>query len=345
MGFYHLLSWEGVAELHNIGLFGVYIFFVLSGASITLAYGGKLLTTADLGAFLTLRYLRLAPLYILVLALGIAYRILTQDGETLITKLLNTLPNLLLLFSMGNPGAVSLVIGGWSLGIEFLFYLLFPCFILLLSLAGKSRRWSWAIFLTLIAIQQGFINWVLKFGELKFEDHASEYTQFLSFIAYFYCGCAIGNTLKNKNFCEYPKWRWMLGLLILVSIMYTQSSRPEQILTGLQGIIYTLLVVYLVIIWSHLTVSPHFNRLSIWLGEISYGVYLLHPVIYQLLKPLCSMISNWTYKHSIALTITTLLIASISAWLFHRLVEIRLINWGKQRFQLSHSMPSSIHTH
>jgi len=343
VGFYHLLSWQGVADLHNIGLFGVYIFFVLSGASITLAYEHKLLTIADHGAFLALRYLRLAPLYILVLMLAVSYRIVTQDGDTLSTKLLNVAPNLLFLFGMGNPGTTSLVIGGWSLGIEFLFYLLFPCFLLLLSLAGKCRGWAVAIFVTLLAIQQCFVNWVFKFGELAFVEHAGEYTQFLAFIAYFYCGCVIGTALKTPALSEWPKWRWGFGILLLALVMYTQTESPEQILTGFQGLAYMLLVMCLVYAWARLAVPQALHRISLWLGEASYGIYLLHPVIYQLLKPLGSTITNWTHEHSIALAITTMLIASISAWIFHRLVETRLMNWGKQRFQLKRPISTSVH--
>lgn len=342
VGFYHLLSWQGIAELHNIGLFGVYTFFVLSGASITLGYGHKLLTIKDHGAFLALRYLRLAPLYILVLALAMAYRVLTQDGDTLSAKLLNVAPNLLLLFGMGNPGTASLVIGGWSLGIEFLFYLLFPCFLLLLSQASKSTVWASAIFLTLLAIQQGFVNWVFKFGQLTFVDLAGEYTQFLAFIAYFYCGCVIGMALRSPAFRQWPNWSWGFGVLLLALIMHTQAESPEQVLTGLSGLTYMLMVMCLVYAWAHLAVPKNLRRFSLWLGEVSYGIYLLHPVIYQALKPLRGTTTTWSNEQSIAFAIVTMLIASISAWIFHHFVEMGLMNWGKQRFALKTPITTSV---
>ncbi len=35
---YHLMAWQKLADIHSIGFYGVYLFFVLSGASLTLNY-------------------------------------------------------------------------------------------------------------------------------------------------------------------------------------------------------------------------------------------------------------------------------------------------------------------
>ena len=39
---YHLLLWQDVAALHSFGSYGVYMFFVLSGASLAYTYGPRI---------------------------------------------------------------------------------------------------------------------------------------------------------------------------------------------------------------------------------------------------------------------------------------------------------------
>lgn len=70
---YHLLLWQDVAALHTLGSYGVYLFFVLSGASLTYTYGDQLASRVtarkfSFSRFLWVRYLRLAPLYLVRMA-------------------------------------------------------------------------------------------------------------------------------------------------------------------------------------------------------------------------------------------------------------------------------------
>src|SRR3972149_4937923 len=112
---FHWLSWAEIAELHSWGLYGVYIFFVISGAVLYLNYGdGR--TPTDV--FLLKRFARLAPLYVAaVIAMGFMSD--TWDWR-------KQLLNVSMLFGFVSPGETSMVTGGWSLGIEFVLYALFP---------------------------------------------------------------------------------------------------------------------------------------------------------------------------------------------------------------------------
>ena len=60
---YHGLSWIGLGTFHNLGLYGVYLFFLLSGASMSLAYAQRFRRGYPYTSYLALRYVRLAPLY------------------------------------------------------------------------------------------------------------------------------------------------------------------------------------------------------------------------------------------------------------------------------------------
>lgn len=118
---YHVLTWTKVATIDAMGTFGVYIFFVLSGCSLGYAYGRAPFGDQGLRDFFIARAFRIIPLYGAVVLLNYL-----QRGSDLSLVLLNVT----LLFGFTNPGATSLPTGGWSIGIEAVFYVLFPILML-----------------------------------------------------------------------------------------------------------------------------------------------------------------------------------------------------------------------
>ena len=117
---YHLLSWLDIAHLYPLGLYGVYIFFVLSGASLTFTYSSKTENRCfSFSNFLFARYLRLAPLYLLLLIFSVPWKLKNEGLDIfLMGKLVS---NVFFSFGLYKPVGQSMLVGGWSLGIEFLF--------------------------------------------------------------------------------------------------------------------------------------------------------------------------------------------------------------------------------
>ncbi|MDP3457134.1 MAG: acyltransferase [Methyloversatilis sp.] len=338
---YHLLTWQHVVTLDAIGLYAVYVFFVLSGASITLAYADKLRTLADFRSFMAIRYLRLAPLYMAVLALAMAYRVVARDNDALLHKALQLLPNITMLFGVGNPGASSLVIGGWSLGIEFLFYLLFPAFLVCASLA-RGKPWLAAAMLALtLLIQQGFVNSVLQSGMVRFSDHVFAYTQFAAFIAYFSGGCAIGMFLRSRPGRRWSAWAWIPAIALLVLLFADHTSPQASMLTGLEGGGRAMLTVLVVLAWSRLPVGDIMQKFSGSLGDASYGIYLLHPVLFH---GFAALGGNGGFLPALSqganaavLCVMIVVCSFVLSIAFHRLVEMRVLRWGKERFVFDHA--------
>lgn len=110
---FHFDSWGGLqiakyfdGWLAVCGTYGVSVFFVLSGYSLAHAYGARFANGIEADAILRYarrRIGRLLPLFSVILIASLAGRIIS-----------------------GAEPALSPVIGGWSIGIEVVFYVAFP---------------------------------------------------------------------------------------------------------------------------------------------------------------------------------------------------------------------------
>ncbi len=263
---YHLLSWQGVADFHLVGSYAVYMFFILSGASITIAYADKFKRGMHWGEFLGRRFFRLAPLYWLaVLSRGHFGKHWAQVGL-----------NLSFLFGFANPAVTSRVTGGGSLGIEFVFYLTFPFFLILAS--GTWR--PWLVLAGLTGLQLLYIDSLITVqGDLV--KHVAAYTQFMSFIAYFFGGCVIGMVLKRYPVAELPQWvLWAAFAVLLAALFYSGAHSFDTGVKGAKGLAFIVACLLAVLVSGLLVLRGIMAHVAHMCGNLSYGVYLLHPLIY-----------------------------------------------------------------
>jgi peptidoglycan/LPS O-acetylase OafA/YrhL len=268
---YHMLHWSAIAELHTWGLFGVYIFFALSGASLVVGYRDHFARGMPASHFLAMRFARLAPLYVLVVLLN-AYALFHNVVGARIGLL-----NATLLFGLGNAGATSLATGGWSLGIEFAFYLMFP---VLLSLAiSRARYWIGGI----VALAQlAFVHLVVG-GAPDLTSAWQAYTQPLAFIGYFYLGCVIGHDYLEGRVSRITP---LAFCAVMALILVSSGDNARHTLTGRGGVGLFALSIAAVYLASGLRLEALMARCAAFLGNASYGVYLMHPLVYKALGQL-----------------------------------------------------------
>jgi len=303
---YHMMIWLYKPQLRFAGIYGVYIFFILSGASIYVAYSKRISTDAEILKFLWSRVFRLVPLYLAVISLSWwAYNKPLNTAQASLAGL-----NASLLFGLGNPGDTSTVTGGWSLGIEFLFYLLFPVF----AVVTKSRVW-WIVAIILFIAQRVFIEHVLAVGTLA--DNWTAYIQFLSFAYYFFIGCCIGRASSSRilNNLRLPP---IALVAVFVGFAVVGSTDPEHSLRGILGAGLALGISLLVL----LSVLAKGGRITVQiaetLGMVSYGVYLLHPILFVKTDHWVTGFTDNIYVHCSIV----LLLSLIAAWLSNKYFEM-----------------------
>jgi peptidoglycan/LPS O-acetylase OafA/YrhL len=262
-------------EIQSLGTFGVYVFFVLSGLTMMLVYGerfSKAITERDLITFYWYRISRIIPL---LAAASLASFLLTVPwlgmSRQLAASALRSFLTGTALFALHLPGYLSNTIGAWSLGIEMLFYLLFPLVCLLTARAGL---WQLAgIIVVLIFAQQIVIalmhHWVRE-DPRRFWDY---YTTLLIFSPFFVLGMAIIRSRVPKR-----------GVFLLLSVLSLAVIAGFSLIVKVEifethwAYLALTATAFITVLFAYSGDVPEFLvGPSAFLGNSSYSLYLTHP--------------------------------------------------------------------
>lgn len=327
---YHLMEWQALGSLHAFGSYGVYLFFVLSGASLAYNYSGQLGSARAAMGFLATRWLRLAPLYALVtLACIVLYSL--HFGALVDQLPLRLLLNLTFAFGVHDPVVWALPIGGWSLGIEFAYYLLFPW--LLCAVAHPVTRW-----VLLAALCGAQASWIASTAGSAAGYTASQvaYHQLPAFGAYFFAGCLIGQWQRETP-QTLPVAVGALVWLALGGLLWGLNPvLPGNELLGVRGLVLFGACLAVVVLSGWTRVPQGLQPLARWLGDITYGTYLLHPVLFFGFTWFALPVLTATPVNELAVSVrwallgSTLTVACIAAAASARWLESPLRHWGQQ---------------
>lgn len=258
-----------------IGYMGiaVQIFFAISGFSLCCGYFHRLSQPTELSRFYLRRYLRIAPLFYLVLAAWMARRLyfgwpLPTVGDLLL--------NMSFLFSFVPGKQESLVAAGWSIGIEMAFYAAFPLLIILL----KNVRTAAVGFVITFLLSIAGSLYLHSLDLHRTFDWMNPETQLPFFVAGILCFHIFRWIETNR-----PDQKRMIALILLI------GSPAALWLTGRWGLginvgkwsfdryYIGLLVMPLVLAFALYPLRLLVNPVTVYIGKISYGIYLMHPFV------------------------------------------------------------------
>ncbi|WP_308345518.1 acyltransferase [Streptomyces sp. ISL-94] len=312
------------------GYLGVSFFFVLSG--FVLAWASK--PGERVTAFLRRRLLKIFPNHVVVFA---AAMILFAGAA--VTSAADWLPNLLLIHTWFPQPTVNLSVNppSWSLGSELLFYVLFPLLIIPIRKIRGNALWVWSALMVagMVAIQ--LISTYLVPDTPKSTITPISGMQFwfgyllpLGRVFEFALGILLARVVLAGL---WPKRVGFGAALALTVLGYAAAlAAPFQ-----YGFVVATIIPVAALIGATASADVEGratflrSRPMVWLGEVSFGFYLVQGVTIFYLR---SLLGTETYSVPVALlVIAGFFCASLlGGWLLFRFVEMPAMRrFGRSR--------------
>ncbi len=297
---YHSLLFLDVANLRAIGSYGVYTFFVLSGFAMSWVYRTNTGDSFPVRSFYVARLARIVPL------LWAAFAVKVATGLPPGTTFQHVVENVTLLGALSY--GESLLVGGWSIQVEIVFYLVFPA--LLLLLRGPRSLGAFiavALAVRLITIEAIWPKGVSLAG-------GPRYQQIPSFLVFFAAGMLLAELRRSARPTR-STWPLAAGLVVLGGVFVANSLSDKALIAGITGVAMTVACCAAVgfAAWTPNPTGKVARVAFETLGAVSYATYLLHPLVYSAVKRL-SLGTSATFG---ATVVTTL----VAAWCSNRLFE------------------------
>lgn len=314
------------------GFIGVDIFFVLSGFLITslLLKEYDLKQKISLKNFYIRRALRLAPALLIILFTIAVLSPFLYSHEQAINNYKSILislfysANWVRAFHLHKMGFLNHT---WSLSIEEQFYFIWPCCVIFMFKLCKSRK-QMLVFVVFIAMG----SWLLKII-LTLYNYPSErmYNGLDTRADSLLTGCILAFilstnliNLKSKAFAGYLKYMAGGTLLLYLVVLFNIGWSNHHVYYWLGCLVQvSTAILILHVFLSDNSIIKKFlsNKILVWIGSISYGLYLWHDPIYETLR-------MWGYSKWFISTfgvLTIFIITSISFYFVEKPI-LRLKN-------------------
>lgn len=284
-----------VAPGFGIGGFGVDIFFVLSGFLITslLAQEWQNTNRISLRRFYMRRILRLAPA--LILSILTAFTIVQLLGYTQFQAATarGALSSMLYISNWvtmeGSPYGLGPFGVHWSLSVEDQFYLIWPIILIFMLTKCLSKQKILAVISLGILCSASLCYPIWKNSEAVVRVWAGTDTRAQTLLI----GCALGllytwgKLPDAKIISRLVPWALILMGAFLVAISYSPFDHFYIVFLGgyaLFALCTATFIAYLLVVPKSLAHSLLSWKPLVWIGRISYGLYLWHGIFFWFIQ-------------------------------------------------------------
>lgn len=326
---YHYTSWtfgEQPANsfLGRVGIYGVAIFYILSGQTLSYIYSSRLqLVFTDLWGFYKKRFFRIFPLLWLATLLSILISKRVPNSADVFLNLTG-------LFGLVKWD-VYFATGAWSIGNELCFYLIFP---LLIFIINKHRISFFSIISLVASFFYYFAFHILNPG-IPLAEQWHFYTNPLNHFLFFCGGVTIGNFIQpNALGVNQSIFASLVGLIIFVLLPI--HGNAIELVTGPNRLFFTISCFLLCYSFFRSAHAPALiDKPLVRLGQASYSLYLLHPLVYAIVKAFCSVTNKIVTIPSIYILITSVAVSLVISLFSYQYFESFFIRISHKKYTSS----------
>ncbi|MBO0937578.1 acyltransferase [Fibrella sp. HMF5335] len=305
---------------------GVQLFYLASSFTLCLSFKNRKEEIHTKKNFFLRRFFRIAPLYYIGIIYylylnGLSYENIFMNTELLIKGLAN-----FLFIHAFNPYWInSLIPGGWSVGVEVIFYSIFP------FLFPKIADLRQSIYLFIFSILlNSLINFLFNnyfvFNKTAIINEYM-YMYFINQLPIFALGIIMYFVLYERNNVTVKTGKPLLMLSVLILIqLFTRTNLlfPEHILFGLFFVVFSVsLSLYRVFLFDNFIIN--------YIGKISFSMYLIHFVVIGHIQKIKSGLffnENNIYIYIVNFAVVLLLTIIFSS-ISYRLIELPFQKLGR----------------
>jgi peptidoglycan/LPS O-acetylase OafA/YrhL len=250
----------------------VQLFFIVSGFGLCCGYYERIKNNQiSLNKFYNKRYLKILPYFALLVVLDVCISLILNGGGYT-DSLVQAFSDFTLLYGFFPNSNIEVIGVGWTLGVIFGFYLLFPFFVYLIW--TKKRAW----FSLVISI---VIYYVCTFYFTV--DGSAVACNTARWFCYFIAGGMI-YLYKDGIIKLFNKFKWLRWVILLVTVGVTVAwfFIPDTI--GFVNIslfktliMFSLWLCYAISYKSYVLANP----VTKFLSGISFEIYLAHMLIFR----------------------------------------------------------------
>lgn len=276
---------QSIDELHpylgsicRFGQMGVQLFFVLSALTLSYSLEKVEYSLKTIVAFYIRRVFRIAPVYYL----GIVFYFFLFNGMALVQQGMsgindvytwdNVCANLFFFHGFYIPANDTIVPGGWSIGTEMAFYLLFPLiffFIRKMKILGVIFLCSVLVIISILTIPS-----LASALNLPLENNGFIYFNLLNQLPVFLVGICYFSYLKSSSFPNSKVYNISLIPLLFVALFSAFYLFDSHFHVSYVPVLTSISFLVLIEIFR---INPILNlSLLKRIGQLSYSIYLFH---------------------------------------------------------------------
>ncbi len=306
---------------------GVTLFFIVSAFSLYYTMPLRQTSSRPIASFYPHRFFRVAPLFYVMILLTLLRDAWLFDVKHSVQGILGSV---LFVFNLVPMRQEGFVWAGWTIGVEMIFYALFP---LIYSRVRNQPNAVAFVFATLLF--WSFIGLVLDYLVMPagWRESILKWSTFRHF-PIFATGIVLYYWFINQDSTD--ESHDAKGNAALMAGAFVYLALLQGWLPNVFGELYYLQALAYGLIFMGLANAPWklvVNRFTRFLGKVSYSLYLMHPTVVYLLIPVYRRIHEQQPDLTVAFLSCALLTFAIMlplSWLGYRFVEVPGIALGKK---------------